>query len=301
MLTEIKLSLFSKVLMPLLFFAVQGFSQIVNFISTGETVRFEVNTVPGTVYCWKVKENNDLKSGSETDKVSYLTAKCNPSVLIKWQIAGTYFLNVTGFNENGCSNMKVFRVVVSENHFPVAIDDYVSTNWFKNIRIDLLSNDFDAKNDIDPSSLKILTKPEHGEILAGKNGETNYIPLKNYNRSDRFYYRICDLCNQCDTARVTIDLKGPSLYFPQGISPNGDGMNDQFVISGLDFFPKSSLSVFSREGILIYHSDDYQNDWAGDQNNRRSGTLPVPSGTYYYVLHLGGTSRVIKGFIFLAK
>jgi gliding motility-associated-like protein len=301
MFTGNKFSRNCKVFMPLLFVAVQGFAQIGSYFPVGETVRFEVNALPGTLYCWKVKENNDLKNGAESDKVAFLTTKCNPAVQIKWQVAGTYFLTVTGFNQDGCSNVKVFPVVVSDNHKPVAVDDNVSTNWSKNVNVDLLSNDFDAKNDIDPSSLEILIKPEYGEVAIGQNGSICYIPIKNYNGKVRFYYRICDLCDQCDTAMVTIDLTDPLLYLPRGISPNGDGINDRFVISGLIAYPKSSLTIYSREGILIYHSDDYRNDWAGVQHNQRSGTLPVPTGTYYYVLHLGGTSRVIKGFIFIAK
>jgi gliding motility-associated-like protein len=292
---------FGTAFMPLLLIVVQCFAQKGSYISTGETVLFEVNIVPGVSYCWQVKEINDLKNGTESDKVSYLTTKCNPEVLIKWQKSGTYYLSVTGFNQNGCSNTKVFPVFVSEKHVPVAMDDCISTTWSKSVSINLLSNDFDTGNDIDPSSLQILTKPEYGEVTVGSNGVANYQPEKNYNGNDRFYYSICDLCNQCDTAMVTIDLQDPSLYLPQGISPNGDGINDLLIINGLNAYPKSSLSIFSRDGMLIYHSDDYQNDWAGDQHTRKSGTSPVPEGTYYYMLHLGGTSRIIKRFVFVAR
>ena len=301
MFTESHLLRISLAMLQLLMAGVQGFSQSGGQFSIGETIRFEVNQAPGTIYCWKVMEDNYQKNGSETDKVTYLTTKCNPSVLVKWQTAGNYFITVTGFNENGCSNMKVFQIVVSDNHIPVAVDDYVSTSWAKSISMDLLSNDYDIKNDIDPSSLRILSIPEYGSVKVEEHGRVNYQPVRKYKGRDKFYYSICDSCNQCATAMVTIELTEPPIYIPQGISPNGDGINDAFVITGLKSYPNTSLTIFSREGISIYHSDDYQNDWTGIQDDKRSNRLPVPSGTYYYLLHLGGTSRVIKGFVYLTR
>ena len=92
-----------------------------------------------------------------------------------------------------------------------------------------------------------------------------------------------------------------NLYIPEAISPNGDGLNDQFVIKGLSAYPESSLTVFSRTGVVVYMNDDYQNDWAGVPNKGRLSGRPVPSGTYYYILCPGGTKRKIKGFVFVAE
>ncbi len=77
-------------------------------------------------------------------------------------------------------------------------------------------------------------------------------------------------------------------FIPQGFSPNGDGINDEFEISGLlNVFPDFELLIYSREGNLIYRG--YQEDgfWDGITNE---GLLfdgnPVPTGLYYYVLQL---------------
>lgn len=285
----------------LLLVVVQGFAQIGLSFSVGESRQFEVTPVQGNSYCWKVTENIDREKAAEADKVTYLTTNCNPTIRLKWEKAGTYFLTVTGFNQNGCSNIKIFPVVVGEKHIPEANDDYASTNWLKNIRIDLLRNDYDANNDIDSSSLIILTKAEYGNVTLGHTGSITYSPLRKQTGIDRFYYLICDACYQCDTARVSVELNDPPLYLPKGISPNGDGINDQFVISGLDAYPSSSLTIFGRDGVVLYHSNDYKNDWNGVQNNQMHRTHPVLSGTYYYLLHLGGTSRELKGFIYIAE
>ena len=288
-------------MLSLLLSMVQGFAQIGLSFSVGESGQFEVKPVQGTSYCWKVMENIDREKVAEADKVTYFTTNCNPTIRLKWEKAGTYFLSVTGFNQNGCSNIKIFPVIVGEKHIPEANDDYASTTWLKSIRIDLLRNDYDANNDLDSSSLKILTKAEFGNVTFGPTGSIIYSPLRKYTGIDRFYYRICDASYQCDTAMVSIELKDPPLYLPEGISPNGDGINDQFVINGLDAYPSSSLTIFSRDGIILYHCDDYKNDWDGVPKTQNYHIHPVLSGTYYYVLHLGGTSREIKGFIYIAE
>ncbi len=288
-------------LLPSLLFAKTAFSQTTNQFTVGESSLFAIKAEPGNSYCWKVTETiGQLKVG-ETDKVTFLSARCNASVNIKWEKAGTFFMQVTGFNQNGCSNSKVFQVKIFDNHIPLANDDYVSTNWMNSINIDVLKNDHDIEKDLDPSSLKILTKPEFGDVIPDKEGKITYIPLRNRAGSDRFYYQISDSCSQRDTAMVTVNIIDPPLYLPRGISPNGDGHNDKFIIGGLKSYPKSSLTIFSRDGLTIYKNDDYQNDWDGLQYRQNGNSRPIPSGTYYYLLHLGGTTRTIKGFFYLAE
>ncbi len=267
----------------------------------GEPVQFDVKPVPGTSYCWKVAENSDQQSDSLKGKVTFLSETNTPFIRLKWGKAGKYLLIVTAINQDGCSNMKAFQVNIGSDHPPVALDDLIHTTWLKNLTINLLNNDHDIGNDLDSSSLKILQRPEFGEIISVGKGVIRYEPIRNQSGKDIFYYSICDFNNQCDTAMVSVEVKDPPLYIPEAISPNGDGKNDLFIINGLSSYPKSALTILSREGVIIYQSQDYQNDWAGEQNTSNFSSLPAPAGTYYYVLHLGGTNKVIKGFIYVAK
>jgi uncharacterized repeat protein (TIGR01451 family)/gliding motility-associated-like protein len=76
-----------------------------------------------------------------------------------------------------------------------------------------------------------------------------------------------------------------SLFIPQGFSPNGDGINDKFVIQGVKDDEKVELVIFNRWGGVVYASEDYKNDWAGAANQ---GVKVVgdgqglPDGTYFY-------------------
>jgi len=283
----------------MLLFTESGFAQSVSSFTVGESGFFDIRKDPGISYCWGVSDKIGRNNGAESDKVAFLTTKYDASVRLKWEKAGTFFVTVTGFNQIGCSNSKIFIVKVIDKHIPVANDDYHSTDWLNSIRINLLSNDFDSGKDLDTSTLKILTKPEFGEVTPGQSGAIVYSPLLHVSGKERIYYRICDSLNQCDTSMVVITIKDPYLFLPQGISPNGDGVNDYFVIGGLNAYPKSRLTIFSRDGNIIYNSEDYQNDWKGVNCTQKHNLKTVPVGTYYYLLQPGGSSRVIKGFFYL--
>ncbi|MEZ4901427.1 MAG: gliding motility-associated C-terminal domain-containing protein [Spirosomataceae bacterium] len=72
------------------------------------------------------------------------------------------------------------------------------------------------------------------------------------------------------------------LFVPEGFSPNGDGINDKFVIrhpSGT----KIVLEIYNRWMNLVYRHNDYQNDWDGGANvGVATNNQGVPAGTYFY-------------------
>jgi gliding motility-associated-like protein/uncharacterized repeat protein (TIGR01451 family) len=86
-------------------------------------------------------------------------------------------------------------------------------------------------------------------------------------------------------------------------SPDGDGINETFVIDCLERFPNNKLEVFNRWGNVVYSVKGYQNDWQGTTNGRvvinQSDELPV--GTYYYVLGLGDGSEPKVGWLYINR
>jgi gliding motility-associated-like protein len=62
---------------------------------------------------------------------------------------------------------------------------------------------------------------------------------------------------------------------PNIMTPNGDGKNDDFVISGLETGTK--LTIYNRWGDVVYANNNYNNDW--DAKN-------ITDGVYFYVLDL---------------
>lgn len=100
----------------------------------------------------------------------------------------------------------------------------------------------------------------------------------------------------CDNSEDDVRIEVHALIIPTGYSPNGDGVNDQFEIIGLNEYPYASLEVFNRWGNSLYTSSEYANDWNGTGNH---GEV-LPDDIYYYVLTVG-EDKVFTGFVAIKR
>jgi gliding motility-associated-like protein len=87
-----------------------------------------------------------------------------------------------------------------------------------------------------------------------------------------------DGCIGIDSMTV---LPLPDIEFPNGITPNGDGKNDVWIIDEISQFPDAVVEVYNRWGQMLFRSVGYVDQWDGTYNNE-----PLPVGTYYYVIEL---------------
>ena len=71
-----------------------------------------------------------------------------------------------------------------------------------------------------------------------------------------------------------------NFIFPEGFSPNYDGINDLFFIQNFPPSINGKLVIWNLNGRTVYERDNYQNDWSGidDLTGER-----VPSSTYFYI------------------
>ncbi len=102
------------------------------------------------------------------------------------------------------------------------------------------------------------------------------------------------------TADIVIIVKNTIGIIPEIFTPNGDGKNDVFEISGLDSYPNNSLQIFNRWGNPVYNAKPYKNDWDGSPNTAgKTGSSKLPTSTYFYILDLGTgeASDIIRGYI----
>lgn len=83
---------------------------------------------------------------------------------------------------------------------------------------------------------------------------------------------------------------------PNVFSPNGDGVNDTWEIPGLETYAMARVTVFARNGQVVYESKGYDKAWDGTHKGK-----PLPMGTYYYLIHLNSGEPPISGSITILR
>ena len=89
-------------------------------------------------------------------------------------------------------------------------------------------------------------------------------------------------CIAIDSVTITVL---PTINFPDGISPNGDGKNDVWIIDFIEEYPDNVVEIYNRWGELLFHADGYKQDWDGTYEGKE-----LPIGTYYYIIDLNDES-----------
>lgn len=101
-----------------------------------------------------------------------------------------------------------------------------------------------------------------------------------------------EITNSCnvsisDVMTVKVFLE---IVIPNSFTPNGDGVNDEWNIAGLNTYSGASVKVFNRYGSVVFESKGYETAWDGKFNGS-----DLPHGTYYFIIDLGNGEKVHRG------
>ena len=123
--------------------------------------------------------------------------------------------------------------------------------------------------------------------------------------SGMYYLTVTDhnCSSSPDSISVLVDQSScdDGVVIPDGFSPNGDGVNDKFVIDGLENYPNNSVKIFNRWGNRLFEAASYANNWDGTtQFGVTMGGDTLPEGTYFYIITLDSTT-VKTGYIYLTR
>ena len=88
----------------------------------------------------------------------------------------------------------------------------------------------------------------------------------------------------------------PVDSIPNAFSPNGDGINDKWIIPYLSSYPYATVQIFDRNGMLVFNTYGYNTAWDGTYNGKA-----LPIGTYYYVIKLGQGLPTKTGYVVLLR
>jgi gliding motility-associated-like protein len=146
------------------------------------------------------------------------------------------------------------------------------------------------------------------EVLTGRSyrlyaDETSNTPLLEersgrfsvrVNESRQFYASQYEAGCESPRTRVEVTVTSSAISIPSSFSPNGDGINDTWLIKGLENHARPEIVIVNRYGAKVYQSSSYQIPFDGKLN----GNLLSP-GVYYYMIKLGIECRPVSGSVTL--
>ncbi len=92
----------------------------------------------------------------------------------------------------------------------------------------------------------------------------------------------------------SVGIKSPEIF-----TPNGDRVNDFFVIPAASEYPQNKFVVINRWGLVVFEAANYINNWDGRSSDSSLGSNVLPEGTYYYVFKSSVDSYLIKGIVYI--
>jgi len=203
---------------------------------------------------------------------------------------------VLSYSTGSCLDYTTDTVLINNLVNIDALDDTLNVNIDMAEAIDLLANDItDAAINIE-----VIDDPSFGEYDL-VNGFLTYTPDPASNGEISLVYEICyiDCPDICDQAQLVINIEETDeCIVPTIFTPNGDGINDRFIIPCFSggSFADNEVKIFNQWGDEVFSARPYNNDWFGKYKEK-----DLPVGTYYTIIDKGDGSEPINGFLHLQR
>lgn len=102
-------------------------------------------------------------------------------------------------------------------------------------------------------------------------------------------YQVTGNVAGCEVTDFVTAFIGPPVSIPNAITPNDDGINDLWTITGINEFEAAHVTVFDRWGQVVFNDIGYNEPWDGTNRGKF-----LPTGTYYYVIELNSLNVNIE-------
>ena len=141
---------------------------------------------------------------------------------------------------------------------------------------------------------------------------TNISLSQNSNDYRLYVSSVNSLCNGLVSSSanldIIVDIAGvDDVEIFNVVTPNGDGVHDALVITGLETRPENTLSIYNRWGILVYSTESYNTkanvfDGTSQARSTMGKEDRLPAGTYFYAfryVELSGETISLSGHLYL--
>ena len=223
---------------------------------------FEINLLGSSVIC---NGSSATISASGGTSYQWSTGETSSSIIVSPPITTTYSVNISkgSCTQNFTQTITKIELPSTEIEDTVFVAagaiallegpaDYMIYNWIPNT--DISTNSAQEVSFSGSESMQYLVVSEHS------NG-----------------------CVRTDSIWVFV----VKLTIPTGFSPNGDLINDNFVIPELADY-RGKITIFNRWGDVVFESDHYLNNWDGTcKTSKCIGQGRLPEGTYFYSIEVG--------------
>ncbi len=193
--------------------------------------------------------------------------------------ASTLQISQTGnysviINNNGCANQKDIEIIEKINSFDVVLEQGCNG---KNYEINIV-------NSSDFSDATYSWTGPNGFVSFTQNIVVPNLEIGTYN------VEVTDALG-CKSSSFAV-VENTNCFIPNGFSPDDDGINDYFDLTGYNV---KKIYIYNRYGRLVYDKDNYINEWKGQTNDNKR----LPASTYYYVLEFNeGESKT--GWVYVS-
>lgn len=198
--------------------------------------------------------------------------------------------------------VKTLAVQISfGNQPPVIADNNGTTQIGNSIDLDFTTLITDPDGNLDAASLKVIQPPGSGAsyIITGLRIKLDYTGT-NFAGPDQFTIEVCDLAGACTQKVVNVLVEGDVVVF-NGISPNGDGLNDFFELKNIVALePNNTVSIYTRWGDKVFEVENYDNDqkkFIGLNDNGNELT----SGVYFYKVKFPSGKKELTGYLTIKR
>jgi gliding motility-associated-like protein len=113
---------------------------------------------------------------------------------------------------------------------------------------------------------------------------------------DRTYVLTVSSAKGCSISEQVFVHVIKSIEPANAFSPNGDGINDTWILKYIETYPNTTVDIFNRYGEKVFFSQGYSIPFDG---NYKGKLLPV--GTYYYMINPKNGRKIITGSLTLIR
>ena len=177
--------------------------------------------------------------------------------------------------------------------FDLDSDGYTSCNGDcddNNIGVYPGAIDIDDNIDNDCDGLMDENADSDGDGFTPEEGDCDDSNPNTYPNAQEICNELDDDCDSLIDEDLECEIE---VFVSNGLSLNSDGINDFWVIQGIDQYPNCMVTVVNRWNQTVFQSVGYSNPWDGTFNGT---SLPV--GDYFYVIKLTD-DKTYTGFISL--